>query len=191
PGPWPVNNEPTAVLASGDVVRLGEGRTLYVYSTVTGKATVYPIPELGKPTAKAGQSTLTVTSRDNVVVSSASLGRVVVLTQAGGGFTTTSVVSYQRSRYLGGPVRKTALSGNANTVYVLGGPKADGITAYDIKTGEVKATTEQPTQYVGVSVLPSQEVLAVDPTVPAITVLTPDLKIVASVKMPIPVVEVF
>lgn len=72
PGPWPVNNEPTAVLASGDVVRLGEGRTLYVHSTATGKVTVYPIPELALPSAKAGPSTLTVTARDNVVVSSAS-----------------------------------------------------------------------------------------------------------------------
>lgn len=195
PGPWPVNDEPTAVLASGDVVRLGEGRTLYVHSTTTGETAARPIPELARPSSKSGPTTLTMTPQGTLVVSSAALGRVVALKPTGGGFETTSVVSYQRSKYLGGPVRKAVLSGDGNTVYVLGGPQSKGITAYDINTGAIKATVgqAQAAQYVGLSVLPTQEVLAVKTTAPEVTILNPDLTKAAgaTVETPIHIVEVF
>jgi hypothetical protein len=70
---------------------------------------------------------------------------------------------------LGAPWSKAVLSPSGGTLYVLGGAKAGGLSAYDVATGALTATYSEGTTYAGLYQLPSGTLLAVSAANPRLT----------------------
>ncbi|HXM54360.1 MAG TPA: hypothetical protein VOB72_03150 [Candidatus Dormibacteraeota bacterium] len=175
-GPWPVNGEPVAVLASGDVARLAYGRQVEVYSTRTGRATEVPIPELQGESAQPGAPAMEPRGDGTVFINNPAIGRAVVADPARS-FAAVSTFTYPRpAAAIGGTESKAVLSGDGRTLYVLGGSQTGGLSAYDAATAKLVASYSHGEHYTGIYQLAGGTLLAISPTSPRLVFFSPSLE---------------
>jgi hypothetical protein len=173
--PWP-GSEPIVTLASGDVARLVNARDVQVCSARTGDITTYTLAALNIPRPKPSAVTMQARPDGTVFVTKPGVGAAVVVDPAES-FRETSRVSFPVPQAPGSaPWTKAVLSASGDTLYVVGGVKSGGLSAYDVATGAMKATyVHDGLHYGGLSVLPDGNVLAVGPTHPRLTFFSPTL----------------
>jgi hypothetical protein len=160
-GAWP-NGATGLVLATGEVARVADGRDLEVYSPRTGSSSRITFAELRLESARAGATTVHSRPDGTLVIANAAFGRALVVDPAAS-FRTVTVLDYPRPKIaLGGPDAKTALSPDGAVLYTLGSAAVGGLSAYEIATGELIATTSDGSHYSGVYQLPSGTLLAVN-----------------------------
>lgn len=175
-GPWPVNGEPVAVLASGDVARLAYGRQVEVYSAATGRATQVSIPALQGESARPGAPSMQARADGTVFINNPAIGRAVVADPARS-FAAVSTFTYPRpAAAIGGTESKAVLSGDGRTLYVLGGSEIGGLSAYDAATGKLTSSYSHGEHYTGVYQLEGGALLAISPISPRLVFFDPSLE---------------
>jgi hypothetical protein len=168
PAPWP-GGEPVVTLASGDAARLVNGRTVQVSSAQTGEVTQVTIDALNVIRAKPSAVTMQTRADGTVFITKPGIGRAVIADPADS-FRVQAQVSFPVPAVaLGAPWSKAVLSPSGETLYVLGGAKAGGLSAYDVATGALTASYSQGTTYAGLYQLPSGTLLAVSAANPRLT----------------------
>jgi hypothetical protein len=191
PGAWPVNGEPTAILPSGEIARLVDGRQVEVYSSDSGARKLVTIAPLNEGSAKPAAPNMQVRQDGLAFISSPAIGRAVVADSARA-FAVESVISYARPASAGtAPLSKAVLSADASTVYTLGGGEAGGVSAYDASSGRMIASRGDGRVYSAVYQLPSSTVLAVSASRPRLSFFGPSLDPIATADTNLHVVEVF
>jgi hypothetical protein len=174
PAPWP-GGEPVVTLATSDVARLVNGRTVQVSSAQTGEVTQVTVDALNVIRAKPGAVTMQSRPDGTVFIAKPGLGRAVIADPAEG-FRVKAHVSFPVPAVpLGAPSSKAVLSPSGETLYVLGGAKAGGLSAYDVATGALTASYSHGTSYSGLYQLPSGTLLAVSAANPRLTFFSPAL----------------
>jgi hypothetical protein len=174
PAPWPAG-EPVVTLATSDVARLVNGRTVQVSSAQTGEVTQVTIDALNVIRAKPSAVTMQTRPDGTVFVTKPGIGRAVIADPADS-FRVTAQVSFPvPAAALGAPWSKAVLSPSGETLYVLGGVKAGGLSAYDVATGALTASYSHGTAYSGLHQLPAGTLLAVSAANPRLTFFSPAL----------------
>jgi len=103
------------------------------------------------------------------------IGQAVVADPAQG-FRVKAKVSYPvPAAPLGAPWSKAVLSPEGDTLYVLGGAKAGGVSAYDVPTGKLARSYSYGRKYYGLYQLPSGVLLTVSPENPRLEFFSPQL----------------
>jgi hypothetical protein len=175
PAPWP-GGEPVATLATADVARLVNGRTVQVSSALTGEVTQVTIDALNVIRAKPSAVTMESRPDGTVFITKPGIGRAVIADPADS-FRVKAQVSFPVPAVpLGAPASKAVLSRSGETLYVLGGAKAGGLSAYDVATGALTASYSHGTTYSGLYQLPAEgTLLAVSAANPRLTFFSPAL----------------
>ncbi|MGH3155918.1 MAG: hypothetical protein ACRDNF_04995, partial [Streptosporangiaceae bacterium] len=78
------------------------------------------------------------------------------------------------------PWSKAALSPSGDTLFVLGGARTGGISAYDVATGTLTASYSQAHQHSGLYQLPSGTLLAVGPANPRLAFFSSTLSLLGT-----------
>jgi hypothetical protein len=160
PAPWP-GGEPVAALSTGDVARLVNGRCLQVCSARTGEVTQRTVRPLNVIRAKPSAVTMQPRPDGTLFLTKPGIGRAAVLDPADS-FRVTAEVSFPvPAAPFGAPWSKAVLSPPGDTLFVLGGARTGGISAYDVATGALTASYSQGQQYAGLYQMPSGTLLAV------------------------------
>jgi hypothetical protein len=174
PAPWP-GGEPVVTLSTGDVARLVNGRHLQVCSARTGEVTQLTVRPLNVIRAKPSAVTMQARPDGTVFLTKPGIGRAAVLDPADS-FRVKADVSFPvPAAPLGAPWSKAVLSPSGDTLFVLGGAKAGGISAYDTATGALTASYSQGHHYSGLYQMPSGTLLAVGPANPRLAFFSPTL----------------
>jgi hypothetical protein len=174
PAPWP-GGEPVVTLASADVARLVNGRTVQVSSAQTGEVTQVTIDALNVIRAKPSAVTMQTRPDGTVFITKPGIGRAVIADPADS-FRVKAQVSFPVPAVpLGAPWSKAVLSPSGETLYVLGGAKAGGLSAYHVATGALTASYSEGTRYAGLYQLPAGTLLAVSAANPRLTFFSPAL----------------
>ena len=174
PAPWPAG-EPVVTLSTGEVSRLVHGRAVQVSSAKTGEVTHTEIEPLNVIRAKPSAVTMESRPDGTVFVTKPGIGQAVVADPAQD-FRVTAKVSYPVPAVpLGAPWSKAVLSPEGDTLYVLGGAKAGGISAYDVATGKLARSYSYGRRYYGLYQLPSGVLLTVSPENPRLEFFSPHL----------------
>jgi hypothetical protein len=172
--PWPAS-EPVVTLASGDAARLVNGLTVQVSSARTGEVTQTTIAPLNVPRAKPSAVTMQTRPDGTVFITKPGIGRAVVVDPAESFRVTRQVDFPVPATPLGAPSSKAVLSASGDTLYVVGGADAGGLSAYDVATGALTASYSHGARYYGVYQLPTGTLLAVSPANPRLTFFSPAL----------------
>lgn len=167
--PWP-GGEPVVTLASGDIARLVRGRDVQVLSAATGDITTYTPAPLNVIRAKQSAVTMQTRSDGTVFIAKPGVGAAVVVDPANS-FEVKHQVKFPVPLAPGGaPWSKAVLSPSGDTLFVVGGAKTGGLSAYDVATGKLTASyATGDGRYTGLSMLPDGNVLAVGPAHPRLT----------------------
>jgi hypothetical protein len=174
PGPWPAS-EPVVTLASGDVARLVNGRAVQVSSARTAEVTQTTIAPLNVTRAKPSSVTMQARPDGTVFLTKPGIGRAAVVDPADS-FRVKSEISFPvPATPLGAPWSKAVLSPSGDTLYVLGGASAGGLSAYDVATGALTTSYSHGVKYAAVYQLPSGTVMAVSAANPRLTFFSPAL----------------
>jgi hypothetical protein len=174
PAPWPAG-EPVVTLPSGDAARLVNGRTVQVSSARTGEVTQTTIPELNVPRAKPSAVTMQTRPDGTVFLTKPAIGRAIIADPADSFRVRRQVDFPVPATPLGAPSSKAVLSASGDTLYVLGGAQAGGLSAYDVATGALTASYSHGVRYDGVYQLPTGTVLAVTAANPRLAFFSPEL----------------
>jgi len=165
PAPWPAG-EPVVTLSTGEVGRLVNGRAVQVSSAHTGEVTQTVLEPLNVTRAKPSAVTMESRPDGTVFLTKPGVGRAVVADPAAE-FRVKAKVSYPvPASPLGAPWSKAVLAPEGDTLYVLGGAKAGGISAYDVATGKLARSYSYGRKYYGLYQLPSGILLTVSPENP-------------------------
>jgi hypothetical protein len=179
PLPW-AQGEPVVTLASGDVARLVNGRTVQVASASNGDITQTTITALSQQTARPSAVTMATRPDGSVFLTKPGIGRAVLADPAQS-FRVTAQVDFAVPPYPnGGPASKAVLSAAGDTLYVLGGAKTGGVSAYDVATGKLTGSYTHGAHYNALYLLPSGHLLAVSPKNPRLAFFTPDLEVLGT-----------
>jgi hypothetical protein len=174
PGPWPAS-EPVVTLASGDVARLVNGRAVQVSSARTAEVTQTTIAPLNVVRAKPSSVTMEARPDGTVFLTKAGIGRAAVVDPADS-FRVKNEISFPvPATPLGAPWSKAVLSPSGDTLYVLGGAAAGGLSAYDVATGALTTSYSHGVKYAAVYQLPSGTVMAISTANPRLTFFSPSL----------------
>jgi hypothetical protein len=174
PGPWPAS-EPVVTLASGDVARLVNGRAVQVSSARTAEVTQTTIAPLDVVRAKPSSVTMQARPDGTVFLTKPGIGRAAVVDPADS-FRVKSEISFPvPATPLGAPWSKAVLSPSGDTLYVLGGAAAGGLSAYDVATGALTTSYSHGVKYAAVYQLPSGTVMAISAANPRLTFFSPAL----------------
>jgi hypothetical protein len=190
-GPWP-GGEPVVTLASGDIARLVNGRTVQVFGAKNGDLTQHTLAPVNVIRAKP--SSLTMESRPDgtVFLTKPGIGKAVIADPAHGFKTLHEVTFAVPDKPAGTPWSKAVLSADASTLYAVGDAKTGGLAAYDVKTGALAGLYSQGKQYSGVYVLPSGSLLAVSgPANPRLSFYSPELSPLGTVSTDMQVAAVY
>jgi hypothetical protein len=126
---------------------------------------------------RAKPSAVTMESRPDgtVFLTKPGVGQAVVADPAQE-FRVKAKVSYPApATPLGAPWSKAVLSPEGDTLYVLGGAKAGGVSAYDVATGKLARSYSYGRKYYGLYQLPSGVLLTVSPENPRLEFFSPQL----------------
>lgn len=179
PGPWPAS-EPVVTLASGDVARLVNGRAVQVSSARTAEVTQTTIAPLNVVRAKPSAVTMQARPDGTVFLTKPGIGRAVVVDPADS-FRVKSEISFPvPATSLGAPWSKAVLSPSGDTLYVLGGAAAGGLSAYDVATGALTTSYSHGVKYAAVYQLPSGTVMAISAANPRLTFFSPSLSLLGT-----------
>jgi hypothetical protein len=179
PAPWP-GGEPVTTLATSDVARLVNGRTVQVSSAQTGEVTQVTIDALNVIRAKPSAVTMQSRPDGTVFITKPGIGRAVIADPAEE-FRVKAEVSFPVPAVpLGAPSSKAVLSPSGETLYVLGGAKAGGLSAYDVATGALTASYSHGTTYSGLYQLPAGTLLAVSAANPRLAFFSPALSLLGT-----------
>jgi hypothetical protein len=190
PAPWPAS-EPVVTLGSGDVARLANGRAVQVSSAHTGEVTQTVIEPLNVTRAKPSAVTMQSRPDGTVFLTKPGIGRAVVADPADS-FRVTAQVDYPVPAAPGGaPASKAVLSPAGDTLYVLGGAKTGGISAYDVATGKLAGSYSHGRQYFGLYQLPSGTLLTLSPGNPRLEFFSPGLSLLGTAATNLHVSAVF
>jgi hypothetical protein len=190
PTPWP-GGEPVVTLATGDVARLVNGRSVQVSSARTGEVTETTIDALNVRKAKPSAVTMQARPDGTVFITKPGIGRAIVASPAEA-FTVKSQVDFPVPAVpLGAPVSKAVLSPSGDTLYVLGGAKAGGLSAYDVATGALIASYSHGIRYSGLHQLPTGTLLAVSAANPRLTFFSPSLSLLGTTDTSLQISAVF
>ena len=190
PAPWPAG-EPVVTLPSGDVCRMVNGRAVQVSSAQTGEVTQTMIEPLNVTRAKPSAITMESRPDGTVFMTKPGIGRAIVVDPAAE-FRLKAQVSYPvPATPLGAPWSKAALSPDGDTLYVLGGAKAGGVSAYRVATGELSGSYSHGRQYYGLYQLSSGVLLTLSPENPRLEFFSPGLNPLGSVATSLHVSAVF
>ncbi len=190
PAPWP-QSEPVVTLASGDVARFVNGRTVQVASAKTGTVTQTTISALSASMARPGAVTMSTRPDGTVFLTKPAMGRAVIADPADS-FRVKHQIDFPAPAVPGGgPASKAVLSASGQTLYVLGGAKAAGLAAYDVATGKLSASYSKGTTYTGLYLLPSGNLLAVAPANPSLAYFSPALEPLSTASTSIQVAAAF
>jgi lipoprotein-anchoring transpeptidase ErfK/SrfK len=174
PAPWPAG-EPVVTLSTGEVSRLVHGRAVQVSSAQTGEVTHRVIEPLNVTRAKPSAVTMEARPDGTVFLTKPGVGQAVVADPAQD-FRVTAKVSYPApATPLGAPWSKAVLSPEGDTLYVLGGAKAGGISAYDMATGKLARSYSHGRKYYGLYQLSSGVLLTLSPQNPRLEFFSPHL----------------
>jgi hypothetical protein len=188
--PWP-GGEPVVTLPSGDVARLVNGRFLQVCSARTGDVTQTVVGPLNVVRAKPSAVTMQARPDGTLFLTKPGIGRAAVLDPAAS-FRVTADVSFPvPASPLGAPWSKAVLSPSGDTLFVLGGAKTGGLSAYDVASGALTASYSQGHQYSGLYQLPSGTLLAVGPANPRLAFFSPTLSLLGAADTNLHVSAVF
>lgn len=174
PAPWP-GGEPVVTLPGGDAARLVNGRTVQVSSARTGEVTQTTIAALNVPRAKPSAVTMQTRPDGTVFLTKPAIGRAIIADPADSFRVRRQVDFPVPATPLGAPSSKAVLSASGDTLYVLGGAQAAGLSAYDVATGALSASYSHGVRYDGVYQLPTGTVLAVSAANPRLTFFSPAL----------------
>jgi hypothetical protein len=190
PAPWP-GGEPVVTLANSDVARLVNGRTVQVSSAKTGEVTQVTIGALNVIRAKPSAVTMQSRPDGTVFITKPGIGRAVIADPAEE-FRVTAEVSFPVPAIpLGAPWSKAVLSPSGETLYVLGGAKAGGVSAYDVATGALTASYSDGATYAGLYQLPSGTLLAVSAANPRLAFFSPALSLLGTADTSLQISAVF
>jgi hypothetical protein len=190
PAPWP-GGEPVVTLATGDVARLVNGRTVQVTSAVTGEVTQVTIDALNVIRAKPSAVTMQSRPDGTVFITKPGIGRAVIADPADS-FRVTAEVSFPVPAIpLGAPWSKAVLAPSGETLYVLGGAKTGGLSAYDVATGALTASYSHGTTYSGLYQLPSGTLLGVSAANPRLAFFSPALSLLGTADTSLQISAVF
>jgi hypothetical protein len=190
PAPWPAS-EPVVTLATGDVARLVNGRAVQVSSAQTAEVTQTAIAPLNVTRAKPSAVTMESRPDGTVFLTKPGIGRAVVADPADS-FRVTARVDYPVPAAPGGaPASKAVLSPGGDTLYVLGGAKTGGISAYDVATGKLAGSYSHGRQYFGLYQLPSGTLLTLSPGNPRLEFFSPGLSLLGTAATNLHVSAVF
>jgi hypothetical protein len=190
PGPW-ASGEPVVTLASGDVARLVNGRTIQVSSAQTGEVTQTTIAPLAEIRAKPSAITMESRADGTVFITKPGIGQAVIA-EPSDSFRVTARVGYPvPAAPLGAPSSKAALSPDSKTLYVLGGAKTGGIAAYDVSTGRLVGSYSSGRQYFGLYQLASGTLLTVSPGNPRLEFFSQELSPIGTVSTSLQVSAVY
>jgi len=179
PAPWP-GGEPVATLATSDVARLVNGRTVQVSSAQTGEVTQVTIDALNVIRAKPSAVTMQSRPDGTVFITKPGIGRAVIADPAEEFRVRAEVRFPVPAVPLGAPSSKAVLSPSGETLYVLGGAKAGGLSAYDVATGALTASYSHGTTYSGLYQLPAGTLLAVSAANPRLAFFSPALSLLGT-----------
>jgi hypothetical protein len=188
--PWPAG-EPVVTLPGGDAARLVNGRTVQVSSARTGEVTQTTIPALNVPRAKPSAVTMQTRPDGTVFLTKPAIGRAIIADPADSFRVTRQVEFPVPATPLGAPSSKAVLSASGDTLYVLGGAKTGGVSAYDVATGALTASYSHGTRYDGVYQLPTGTVLAVSAANPRLTFFSPALSPLGTAETSLQIAAVF
>jgi hypothetical protein len=190
PAPWPAH-EPVVTLASGDIARLANGRSMQVASALTGEVSQTAISALGGLTAKPSPVTMTARPDGTVFIAKPGAGRAVI-TDPAASFSVKAQVDFPVPAIpAGGPASKAVLSASGQTVYVLGPLNGGGVTAYDVATGKPTGSVGNGTSYTGLYLLPSGNVLATAGNNPRLAYFSPSLEPLGTASTSLQIAAVF
>jgi hypothetical protein len=190
PPPWP-QREPVVTLQSGDIARLVNGRDLQVCSARTGDIRQIGIQPISQSGAKPGAVTMEARPNGTLFISKPGIGRAVVIDPARG-FRVASQIAFPVPAFAaGGPSSKAVLSPAGDVVYVLGGARAGGISAYNIFSGGMITSYSNGRQYSGLYGLPSGALLAIATQNPRLTFFAPSLHQIGTADASLTVSAVF
>jgi hypothetical protein len=174
PAPWPAG-EPVATLSTGEVGRLVNGRAVQVSSAHTGEVTQTVIEPLNVTRAKPSAVTMESRPDGTVFLTKPGVGQAVVADPAAE-FRVKARVSYPApASPLGAPWSKAVLAPEGDTLYVLGGAKTGGISAYDVATGKLARSYSYGRKYYGLYQLSSGILLTISPENPRLEFFSPSL----------------
>jgi hypothetical protein len=180
PGPW-ASGEPVVTLASGDVARLVNGRTMQVSSAQTGEVTQTTIAPLAEIRAKPSSLSMQSRADGTVFIAKPGIGQAVIVDPADS-FRVTAQVSYAvPAAPLSAPSSKAVLSADGKTLYVVGGAKTGGIAAYDVSTGKLAGSYSSGRQYAGLYQLASGTLLTLTPANPRLEFFSQELSPIGTV----------
>ena len=190
PAPWPAG-EPVVTLGTGHVARLVNGRAVQVSSAHTGEVTQTVLEPLNVTRAKPSAVTMQARPDGMVFLTKPGVGRAVVADPAAE-FRVTARVDYPVPSAPGGaPASKAVLSPAGDTLYVLGGAKTGGISAYDVATGKLAGSYSHGRQYFGLYQLPSGTLLTLSPGNPRLEFFSPGLSLLGTAATNLHVSAVF
>jgi hypothetical protein len=190
PGPW-ASGEPVVTLASGDVARLVNGRTIQVSSAQTGEVAQTTIAPLAEIRAKPSSLTMESRADGTVFITKPGIGQAVIVDPFDS-FRVTAQVSYPvPAAPLGAPSSKGALSPDGKTLYVVGGAKTGGIAAYDVSTGKLAGSYSSGRPYFGLYQLASGALLTVSPANPRVEFFSQELSPIGTVSTSLQISAVY
>jgi hypothetical protein len=190
PGPW-ASGEPVVTLASGDVARLVNSRTIQVSSARTGEVTQTTIAPLAEMRAKPSAITMESRADGTVFITKPGIGEAVIADPSDS-FRVTAQVSYPApAGPLGAPSSKAVLSPDGTALYVIGGAKTGGISAYDVATGKLTGSYSSGRQYFGLYQLASGTLLTVSPGNPRLEFFSQELSPLGTVSTSLLVAAVY
>jgi hypothetical protein len=190
PGPW-ASGEPVVTLASGDVARLVNSRTVQVSSARTGEVTQTTVAPLAEMRAKPSAVTMEARADGTVFITKPGIGQAVIADPSDS-FRVTAQVSYPvPAAPLGAPSSKAALSPDGRTLYVPGGAKSGGLSAYDVPTGKLAGSYSSGRPYFGLYQLASGTLLTISPGNPRLEFFSPELSPLGTVSTSLQVSAVY
>jgi hypothetical protein len=177
--PWP-GGEPASALANGDAARFVNARTLQVCSAKDGNLNEVAVAPLSASRAKPSPVTMTVQPDGTLFLAKPSIGRAAIIDPARS-FSVKSDISFPvPANPFGGLLSKAVLSPSGDSLYVLGGAKAGGLSCYDVATSALIASYSHGSQYSGVYQLSSGTLVAVSADNPRLTYFSPGLSPLAT-----------
>jgi hypothetical protein len=188
--PWP-GGEPVTTLANGDVARLVKGRIVQVASAQTGEITQTTLEPLSKLLAKPSAVTMATQSDGTVFIAKAGAGVAVVVDPLAS-FKVKSQVNFPAPPNPGSaPWSKAVLNATGDSLYVLGGKSAAGVSVYDVSTGKLAGSYSQGEHYTGLHLLPNGHLLATSPSNPRLTFFSPELGVLGTATTNVQIASVF
>lgn len=174
PAPWPAG-EPVGALASGNVARFVNARTLQVCAAADGDITQVGIAPLAAGRAKPSPATMTPRPDGTLFFAKPAIGRAVIVDPARSFAVRHGLSFAPPAKPFGGLPSKAVLSPDGAVLYVLGGAKSGGLAVYDVVTGKLTGAYGDGRQYSGIYVLPSGTLLAISPDNPRLAYFSADL----------------